>query len=242
MHVLLPAAAAGHVPVLLYPDSAQMPNQAETTTPGTWELRNGSLDLRRDLVVVSGQTLDNVPGGVAEIEASTGKVDHSLVDTPDTHGHVISRISFAAGKASHTTGGKGAVWKLGGKSQQLAIRLVWTLDVEGDSVTLHHRGMNGQGDGEPLTLYPSDKGVLKLWVFHSPSDQLPNKLPPCTRKPSSPPMAMHYRAYYDLITPPVSNPEIPTFEAFDLTQRLCDDESLRGTEVTCVVAKATLQE
>jgi hypothetical protein len=95
-------------------------------------------------------------------------------------------------RGSRTVNLAPAIWDWEGKLRKLALEVVWSMTVEGDSLTAQ--------DGVPA-LYPIDKEI-HLFISNAISSE--SVFPPMQGKMPQPdqPMA-HFDAFYDLYDPPV---------------------------------------
>lgn len=243
MHVLMPNTAGSghrHAAQLVFPRAAQ--NAGPASPPPAGGRRKPaappvSLDSRLvDLSALSsGPALSRVPGGVADFEDLGGTaVDRRLFDSADPGPAVSARLTFRHGTGEIDEDGGGAWWRFGGKDRRLAIRTVWTLDIPGESLTVPLRGMNGEKDGDPITLVPDSEGVLDLWMLNIPAGQQVPVVPPPTchhGHPREGEPATHFRPLYNLVDPPA-----PTFLRDD--ERQGGGVFAQGLDLFCIGATA----
>lgn len=133
-------------------------------------------------------------------------------------------------------------------SVRMATAVKWRLEnvsgsiVSGDKLTL-----DLGGDVRVLTALDEGKGkVIRLFILHVPSAEIPASIPTRLPRPSRVPnpdeKAGHFLAHYKLLTPPV--PEfVPMFhrKRFDDEGAALTPNANFGSEFTCMVATAPVR-
>ena len=118
----------------------------------------------------------------------------------DSPGSVLAgRATLFSGTRLPPSAEDGVCWTYEGKDGRLVNRLRWSIDCEGESLTLSPGTPFMEGIPAPKipTLYPIDQ-VVKVSIYHAPLDDLPPNPDTPGRKPSPGDAANHFNAYYSL--------------------------------------------
>lgn len=232
-----------HVAQLVYDSARERRGGSTSTQLRKHPLEGMSLDLTR---LQSNSTFEpDIPPGVVNlVEATSKPVSRSLFHG-DGGGRLVSRISLARGEAAvRHPGGR---WRFpSGSPRPMAIAVRWTLEIEGDSLTLGIDAMDGTSSGRPVELFPGPRDTLDLYIFHSPEDEIPHTLPPRYGKGPHPvpgQRATHFRAYYQLIEGLEERPQAPVYvdegEAAEPEEE-GKTKGMLGLKFTCMTATATV--
>ncbi|HSU12499.1 hypothetical protein [Longimicrobium sp.] len=224
MHVLLPnteghgmeMGAEMHFAAFIYDPACEVENNAApggvVKNPEVIEIEHTLLDLTK--LSASTTTVLEVPPGAANFGTLVKrKVDKRHFRDAKPGGQVVSRISFSKGRACVPDNAKGGIWKLAGVSgQQLPIRVVYEIKVDGTYLDLDFQGLNKHPKKRKLRLYPDKDNVLNVWIFHAPEDQLPAELPPPVSKKTTIGINdenPHFAAFYNIV-----GVDLPILESF----------------------------
>ena len=251
LHVLLPPVRTGgphphepHVARLIYDPAHRNPGGAPTQNVSVSRaddvpLENTAIDLS-GLAAASGFD-PGMPAEVVDLAQATPKPVSRALFQGGTGGRAVTRITLANGAVSNTPGGDR--WSLGqNPPQHMATAVEWTIDgVQGDSLRLGLEAMDGSSQNRTLELFPTSDGVLNLYVFHSPDDDLPESLPPTFHTgpvPGQTPVATHFRFYYDLIDNLPVKPPVPVYQG-NPPPKAGGVVGIKGLKITCITATAS---
>lgn len=222
LHVLLPDGTehAERHDARLYFDSRHLTGASGPAGVCDLPLRNVLIDLV-DLIAGSNADLTKL-AELADLAHITEKpVGRPLIDTHDPGNLVKTRISVAAGSGGRFN--RGGRWKLGRNPHQfMPTYMEWVIkDLPNDGITLDLVGLNQTPTAGTLNLRPV-ANQIELFVFHSPTHQLPNELPrhPLLmqgRPPNKCEKADHFSAFYPLVDEPEDRP-VPVYEADETCQ------------------------
>jgi hypothetical protein len=213
-------------------------NAPEGTKPSgdavTKSITNGRIDLSG---LGTRPKLQMLPDGIAAIDSTCPVPSRLLGGLAGSE--LTASIAFAAGKPRIAPCAKGAHWLYGGtgKPQRLAIRVEWKIMVDLPVLDLHVAGSNIKIP--PLKPFGNK---LHVWIFHSPSAQIPETLPPRTK---TTPLgydkeAEHFKEFYHLLA--CRELEAPRFRKLEIPKpmpKCYSDDAGRGLDVGCIAARAT---
>lgn len=232
-----------HVARLVY-DSAREQRGGSTST----ELKKRPLEgISLELTKLPSNSIfrPDMPRQVVDLVDATSTPVSSSLFHGDGGGRLTSRISLARGEAKlRHPGGR---WRFPSASPRpMAIAVRWMLEIEGDSLQLEMNPMDTTSPGQSLELFPGPRGTLDLYVFHSPENEIPDRLPPpygTGRRPIPGDEATHFRAYYQLIDGLEESPPAPLYvdegEPAESGEE-GDTKGILGLKFTCMTATATV--
>ena len=234
MHVLLPKAS-DHLPTFVH-DEESTGSSKPNGIARLRRLQNTLIDLTQ---IASTTALTPAPVQLADL-GDYFKVPKKLVRDSHPGFKIASRITFRTGKACIAPCGEGAIWDWNGEEQQLAIRVLWEMEVDDvdNPLVIHRDSLNGSAGGMPISLEPYG-GRLDIWVFNSPEAQLPHTLPPKTKRKGG--SADHFNVFQTLSTS-ADTYALPTMVKEPAYDKDCyePEASERGLDLTCIGARAPL--
>jgi hypothetical protein len=233
MHVLLPDYHDHHA-WLVYDE------KATTTQPPTGKackrpLAGARIDLSS---IKTSDPLQLPPSGVGSLKGLCPAVPRYLLDDESLPPELAARTTFAAGYARTDYCGAGAFWKFRNKVSQLALRVIWTIVVEGSYLNVEVR-KNATVD--PIKLYPY-RNVLDLWIFNLYATEILQYLPPQTgtSRPSDKPESEHFKAFFELLG--CRTGKLPRYHKSELIPGRkppsCYADGAPGLDVMCIAATA----
>lgn len=187
-----------------------------------------------------------LPGGLVDLDYITQQsVSRTLIDDADTGGRVLSKVLLAAGSPGKPS--RGGRWRLGSRPPRfMATAVEWIIrDIQQEDLELTLRGLNQHSDQPTRRLRPAQDRSIRLWIFHTPPSEIPERLPPPgpTRRPVPNEVAHHFEAFYSLYSRPADTP-LPRFCNLggEGLESLRADAKPMGSELTCVAAAGTAEE
>lgn len=260
LHVLMPDMSGSHAhdAKLLFPKK-YLPQGGGPVEKEEIDLAPRRLDLDLSGLSASNGLRLSFPGAFPFDPLGRG-VDRTLL-RGNVPPEAVFRMRLSAGAVATDEVYPGGFWWLLEKgkapppqgqnpptSVRMATAIKWRLEnvsgsiVSGDKLTL-----DLGGDVRVLTAHDEGNGkVIRLFILHVPSDEIPAsipvRLPPPRRIPDPDEEADHFLAHYKLLTPSV--PElVPVFhrKRFDDEGTALDPNANFGSEFTCMVATAPVR-
>jgi hypothetical protein len=240
MHVLLPNSVPSghnHEAVLMWGTGAVSSSQ-----------RIAIENTRLDLTDLNSTTrLTHVQSDLADLEGAC-TVPKELLEDGYRGDKLSGRITFSAGRASVASCGRGARWEFRKQARPLAIRVVWTMQVEvpGGDPKLVFRRWDSNGNPLPGVELSPMGNELEAWIFHAP--YIPGTLPPktieTTIKPSA--VARHFHIFGDILDCGGGTLPLPHFSArpdhlpSDTCWETTTLKAMDGLDLMCIAATAPI--
>ncbi|HEX8674713.1 MAG TPA: hypothetical protein VF710_22625 [Longimicrobium sp.] len=242
LHMLMPPVG-GHLARLVFETRLQLPNAnlAELTHVS---LEDKAIDLS-ELIPNSSAASVDLDADVFDLNLlDIRPVERPYIESENTFGAVLSRVTLAAGAAdSHVPGGQWRFEQPPIEARRMATSVEWFIpSVPDNSLVLNVKGINGQANGPQLTLTPPNStGEIHLMILNVTLGELPRrvlKLPPPVNVPKVDSEANHFGAYYSLWRPRISakNPKFSALAGF--RGPTLSPRGSAGSELTCMVATA----